>query len=131
VLAVYPVSTSGFGIGSVEGSHCTPLGAFAVAQKIGGEAAPGTVFSSRLPTGEITPPVSPADPRDLVVTRILWLTGLEPHNANTFARYIYIHGTNHEETIGTPCSHGCVRMRNLDIIALYEAVAEGTPVFIA
>jgi len=131
VLARYPVSTSGFGLGSEEGSNRTPLGAFAVAERIGEGAAPGTVFSSRMPTGEVTPFASPGDPRDLVVTRILWLTGLEPHNANTLARYIYIHGTNHEETIGTPCSHGCVRMRNPDVIALFDRAPVGTPVFIA
>lgn len=130
MLASYPVSTSGVGTGSEPGSNRTPLGEFAVAEMIGGEAPPGMAFVSREPTGEIAPPESPGDPRDLVLTRILWLRGLEPHNANTHDRYIYIHGTNHEEQIGEPCSHGCVRMRNADVAELFARVEPGTPVTI-
>ena len=83
----------------------------------------GTVFRSRLPTGENG---LGAPDEDLILTRILWLEGAEPHNANTRERYIYIHGTNHEALIGEPASHGCVRMRNADIVELFGMVAPGT-----
>ena len=130
IRASFPVSTSGFGLGSEPGSHRTPLGRFAVGEKIGVGAPLGTVFVSREPTGEIAALASPGDPRDLVLTRILWLEGREPHNANTHERYIYIHGTNHEERVGEPCSHGCVRMRNADIAELFEDVEPGMEVTI-
>ena len=130
VLASFPVSTSGFGLGSEPGSHRTPVGEFAVGEKIGEGATLGMSFVSREPTGEIAAFESPGDPRDLVLTRILWLEGREPHNANTHERYIYIHGTNHEERIGEPCSHGCVRMRNADVVRLFASVEPGTPVTI-
>ncbi|MDD5349346.1 MAG: L,D-transpeptidase [Chthoniobacteraceae bacterium] len=130
LAASYPVSTSGFGLGSEPGSNKTPLGRFAIGAKIGADAPLGAVFVSRVPTGEIASLQSPGDPRDLVLTRILWLDGLEPGNANTRERYVYLHGTNHEERIGEPCSHGCVRMRNADIAALFDLVETGTEVFI-
>ena len=123
----YAVSTSRFGLGTEAGSFKTPLGRFEVARKIGGGAALGAVFKGRAATGEIG---DGANPEDLVQTRILWLHGLEPENANTLERYIYIHGTNHEEEIGKPASRGCIRMRNAEVAELYEAVKEGTPVFI-
>jgi len=124
-LAAYPVSTSRFGLGSTEGSFKTPTGKFRVAEKIGDGMAPGTVFKSRRP---VKPTKKMLREDDLVMTRILWLDGLEPRNANTHDRYVYIHGTNHEEEIGTPASHGCVRMKNADVIDLFERVEEGTPV---
>jgi lipoprotein-anchoring transpeptidase ErfK/SrfK len=127
VVARFPISTSGFGLGSEPGSNKTPLGKFEISEKIGHGAAEGAVFKSRIPTGEIG---SAESPDDLVQTRILWLAGLESHNANTKERYIYIHGTNHEERIGEPCSHGCVRMRNTDVITLFDLVEPGTEVFI-
>ena len=130
VLASYPVSTSGFGLGTEPGSHKTPLGRFLICEKIGADAPLGAVFKSRVPTGEIAAFEAPEDPRDQVTTRILWLAGLEPENANTRERYIYIHGTNHEERIGTPCSHGCVRMRNAEVAALFELVEPGMEVTI-
>jgi len=123
----YPVSTSRFGLGTEPGSFKTPLGHFEISQKIGAGAPPGAVFKGRLPTGEIGDPGNPAD---LVQTRILWLHGLDPDNANTLDRYIYIHGTNHEGDLGTPSSHGCIRMRNADVAELYDFVTEGTPVSI-
>jgi len=123
----YPVSTSRFGLGTEAESLKTPLGRFEISQKIGDGAVLGAVFKSRVPTGEIG---EASNPDDLVQTRILWLSGLDPENANTLERYIYIHGTNHEEEIGTAASHGCVRMRNADVAELYELVNEGTPVFI-
>ena len=128
VLASFPVSTSRFGLGSEPGSYKTPLGRFVVAEMIGHGAPEGAVFKSRQPTGEIGPATSPDDADDLVQTRILWLAGTEPHNANTRDRYLYIHGTNHEERIGEPASHGCVRMRNVEIVRLFELVEPGTEV---
>jgi lipoprotein-anchoring transpeptidase ErfK/SrfK len=123
----YPVSTSQFGLGTEPGSFKTPVGRFEIARKIGGGAALGAVFKGRVPTGEIG---DASNPGDLIQTRILWLHGLDAENANTLDRYIYIHGTNHEEQIGTPASHGCVRMRNADVAEIYEFVSEGTPVLI-
>jgi lipoprotein-anchoring transpeptidase ErfK/SrfK len=123
----YPVSTSRFGLGATHGSFKTPLGRFEIAQKIGGGAPLGAVFKSRIPTGRTG---DPSDPDDLIQTRILWLHGLDPENANTFDRYIYIHGTNHEAEIGSAASHGCIRMRNADVAELFELVPERTPVLI-
>ena len=130
VLASFPVSTSGFGLGTEPGSHRTPLGRFAVGEKIGEGAPLGTVFVGRVPTGQIAAFENPGATDDLITTRILWLDGLEPQNANTRARYIYIHGTNHEEQIGEPRSHGCVRMRNADVSELFALVDIGTEVTI-
>ena len=123
----YPVSTSRFGLGTEPGTFKTPLGRFEITEKIGGGAALGAVFKSRVPTGELG---DPGDSEDLVQTRILWLHGLDPENANTHSRYIYIHGTNHEEAIVTPASHGCIRMRNADVVELFDRVSEGARVFI-
>jgi lipoprotein-anchoring transpeptidase ErfK/SrfK len=128
VMAIYPVSTSKFGLGDWLRSSYTPLGKLQIAKKIGDNAAPGTVFKDRLRTGEIVLPDSPG--RDPIVTRILWLRGLEPQNANAFSRYIYIHGTPEERLIGMPASYGCVRMRSNDIINLYENVGVGAEVTI-
>jgi len=127
----FSISTSRFGLGSEPGSFKTPLGRFRVGEMIGLGAEFGAIFKGRVPTGEIGPEVSPEDPADFVQTRILWLEGLEPQNANTRERYIYIHGTNHEEQIGEPSSHGCVRMRNADIVRLFDMVAVGTEVLIS
>jgi L,D-transpeptidase YbiS len=124
-IATYAISTSRFGLGSKEGSFKTPTGKFRIAEKIGGGMPAGTVFKSRQPV-KATKKMLRED--DLVMTRILWLDGLEPRNANTHDRYVYIHGTNHEEDIGTAASHGCVRMKNDDVVELFERVAEGTPV---
>ena len=126
-LRTYPVSSSRFGLGSEEGSMKTPLGRFRVAEKIGQDAVPGTIFKSRVP---LKPDDPVPDTEDLVTSRILWLDGLEKDNANTRDRFIYIHGTKHEDRIGTPDSHGCIRMRNADVIELFDLVKEGTPVVI-
>jgi len=123
----YPVSTSCFGLGFENGSFKTPTGRFEISKKIGADAPLGAVFKSRVPTGEIGDPSNPAD---LIQTRILWLQGLDAENANTLERYIYIHGTNHEEEIGAATSHGCVRMRNRDVAELFDLVEEGAAVFI-
>jgi L,D-transpeptidase YbiS len=124
-VAAYPVSTSRFGLGSKEGSFKTPTGKFRIAETIGDGLPAGTVFKSRRP---VKPTKKMLREDDLVMTRILWLDGLEPRNANTHDRYVYIHGTNHEEEIGTPASHGCIRMKNADVVELFDRVAEGTPV---
>ncbi len=128
VVAIYPVSTSKFGLGDWRGSSFTPLGKMQIAQKIGDNAPPGAVFKDRRRTGEIVVPDSPG--RDPIVTRILWLRGLEAQNANAFARDIYIHGTPEERFIGTPASYGCIRMRSTDIIQLYDIVGTGAAVTI-
>ena len=125
-VATYPISTSKFGVGSRHGSNRTPLGKLEVARKIGGGAPLGMVFKSRRPTGEILRPNSPG--RDPIVTRILWLRGLEPHNRNTFGRFIYIHGTPEERKIGSPASYGCIRMRSRDVADLYRQVGLGAKV---
>jgi L,D-transpeptidase YbiS len=124
-LASYPVSTSRFGLGSKEGSFKTPTGKFRITEKIGEGMPLGTVFKSRRPVKATKKALRE---EDLVMTRILWLDGLERRNANTHDRYIYIHGTNHEERIGLPDSHGCIRMNNADLVELFERVSEGTPV---
>jgi L,D-transpeptidase YbiS len=123
----YSVSTSRFGIGTEMGSMKTPTGRFRVAEKIGGETPSGTVFRSRGALKSVDPLPST---EDLVMSRILWLAGLDEHNANTRDRYIYIHGTKHEDKIGTPASCGCVRMRNADVIELFDLVDEGVSVVI-
>ncbi len=123
----YAISTSRFGLGFEPGSHQTPTGRFRIAEKHGDGAPSGMVFKSRVATGQIG---REEDEQDHVQTRILWLAGEEPHNANTYDRYIYIHGTNAESRLGTPASEGCVRMRNDDVIDLYERVAIGTEVVI-
>ncbi len=125
IIRCYVVSTSRFGLGPEPGSNKTPTGRFRVAEKIGDGAPPGEIFISRVPTGRFG---EEGDERDHVQTRILWLDGLEPENANTHERYIYIHGTNAESQLGTPASHGCVRMGNLDVIDLYERVPVETSV---
>ena len=128
VLARYPVSTSRFGLGTEPGSFRTPTGRFRIGDKFGHGAEPGAVFKNRLATGENG--LGALDD-DLVLTRILWLEGDEDANANTRERYIYIHGTNHEALIGQPASHGCVRMRNADVAALYDLTPPGTVVVIS
>src|SRR6266403_2394927 len=128
VMVIYPVSTSKFGLGDWQRSSYTPLGKLEIAKKIGDNAPPGAVFKDRRRTGEIVLPDSPG--RDPIVTRILWLRGLEPQNANAFSRYIYIHGTPEERFTGMPASYGCIRMRSNDIISLYENVGVGAEVTI-
>jgi len=127
-VAIYKVSTSKYGTGDREGSYATPLGHLCVRRKIGTGAPLGTVFHSRKPTGEVLPPDAPG--RDPIVTRILWLDGLESHNRNAFNRCIYIHGTPQESLLGTPVSYGCIRMRSIDVKNLYELVGTGARVTI-
>ncbi len=105
----------------------TPLGKFRVAEKIGAGAKPGTIFKARVAVKAKEPL---PDTEDFVTSRILWLDGLGKRNANTHDRFIYIHGTRREDKIGTPDSHGCIRMRNDDVIELFDLVPEGTAVTI-
>jgi lipoprotein-anchoring transpeptidase ErfK/SrfK len=126
-LGTYPVSTSRFGLGTKEGSMKTPTGRFRIAEKIGDGMPVGTVFKSRRPV-KVTKRLMRDE--DLVMTRILWLDGIDPGNANTHERFIYIHGTNHEENLGEPASHGCIRMRGADLVELFELVEVDTPVAI-
>jgi L,D-transpeptidase YbiS len=124
----WPVSTSKFGIGFDEGSFKTPVGGFVIVEKIGDEAEPGTIFKARKPVGHWEPGVATDD--DLVLTRILRLGGIERRNANTLDRYVYIHGTNGEDRIGRRASHGCIRLKNRDMVELYDQVPEKTSVWI-
>jgi hypothetical protein len=125
-IATYPVSTSKFGLGDRPGSRATPLGRLEIAKKIGDGQPAGMKFKSRRPTGEIVAANAPG--RDPIVSRILWLRGLETQNRNAFRRTIYIHGTPEEWKIGTPASYGCIRMRSDDVIALYKTVGVGARV---
>ncbi|MGH8046986.1 MAG: L,D-transpeptidase family protein [Chthoniobacterales bacterium] len=125
-IAAYPVSTSKYGIGDAPGSYRTPGGTLKIAKKFGDSAPPGTVLKNRRPTGEVLAVDAPG--RDPVVTRILWLKGLEPANSHAYARNIYIHGTPEERNIGRPASYGCIRMRSHDIIELFDIVGTGARV---
>ena len=134
VVAEYPVSTAEAGIGGAEGSFKTPPGWHRIHRRIGEGEPPGMVFESREPTGRIWRGDSIDE--DLILTRVLTLDGLEDGvnrgpGYDSLERYIYIHGTNHEHRIGRPSSHGCVRMRNEDVIALFDEVREGDLVVIA
>src|SRR3954471_20179008 len=122
-LATYPISTSKFGLGDAWGRMTTPLGLLQVAEKIGDHAPVGAVFRNRRFTGEVIKPNAPG--RDPVITRIIWLKGLEPGNAHAFSRCIYIHGTPEERTIGRPASYGCIRMKSRDVQALYAQLPIG------
>ena len=122
----FPVSTSRFGLGDSTGSYATPLGSLEIASKIGANAPLGAVFKSRKMTGEILQPNAAG--RDPIVTRILWLRGLERGNARAYSRDIYIHGTPVEQLIGRPASFGCIRMRSRDIARLFSAVSVGTKI---
>ena len=138
LLRTYPVSTAARGPGEVSGSFQTPRGRHYVRAKIGEDMPPRAVFRGRRFTGEIcTPELQAAEPqRDWILSRILWLCGREPGvnrlgEVDTMARYIYIHGTADEAALGTPVSHGCIRMGNADIVELFERVPAYTEVEIA
>jgi lipoprotein-anchoring transpeptidase ErfK/SrfK len=135
IVRSYPVSTAKNGAGERYGSECTPRGAHEIVAKIGDGAEAGAVFAGREPTGEVcTRELFEAEPgRDWILTRILWLGGLEPGRnqggeLDTRRRYIYIHGCPEGLELGVPGSHGCVRMSNPDVIELFELVEVGTSV---
>lgn len=137
LLAQFAVSTAANGVGCEKDSGCTPLGAHVIRAKIGEGAAPNTVFVGRRATGEIWSPELMAEHpnRDWILTRILWLSGKEVGknrlgNVDTMQRYIYIHGTPDSTDMNVIGSHGCVRMSNADMIALFDMVAVGTTVYI-
>ena len=137
VKAQYPVSTAANGTGCEKDSGCTPLGSHIIRAKIGAGAEPNTVFVGRRPTGEIcTPELMLQYPnRDWILTRILWLSGTEIGknrlgNVDTMQRYIYIHGTPDSTDMSVIGSHGCIRMRNEDVIELFDLVEAGTEVLI-
>lgn len=123
-VKTYPVSTSKFGLGDGRGRMTTPIGAMAVAQKIGDHAPNGAVFKRRHRTGEILKPNAPG--RDPIITRIIWLRGLEVSTAHAFSRCIYIHGTPEEKKIGRPVSYGCIRMTSKDVTDLYSQLPVGS-----
>jgi len=131
-----PCSTSRFGIGQTEGSNCTPLGLHRIAEKIGDGLVAGTVFKSRQIIGHTSQPEL-ADAK--ITTRILWLEGLEPGlnkgmngdvNVDSHTRYIYIHGTADQTSIGRPASHGCIHLADSDLIPLFDLLPSGTLVWI-
>ena len=138
----YPVSTSSLGTGNQNGSYKTPLGRHSIAQKIGSGCAINEVFVGRQPLGVLDDLIKANEviPDDIISSRILWLQGEETglnkgensqgEGIDSFQRYIYIHGTSEEEKIGQPASHGCVRMRNIDVIKLFDLVDEGCQVLI-
>jgi len=128
VVREYPVSTSAKGVGFTKDSYRTPTGHFRVCEKIGYDQPLGTIFQHREPTGLWSPDV--ATDADLITSRILRLDGLEAQNKNTFERCIYIHGTNQEDLIGTPASHGCIRMSNIDVVELFDLTPIDTEIFI-
>ena len=134
---VFPVSTARNGPGERTNSYCTPRGAHVIAEKIGADAVPGTVFVARQPSGEIfAPELRAAQPdRDWILTRILWLAGTEPGcnqggDVDSRQRYIYIHGAPADVPMGRPGSAGCIRMTNADVIWLFDQVEAGVPVLI-
>lgn len=137
VLLEASVSTAKNGLGERRGSQCTPRGWHYVRAKIGAGLPVNTVFVARRPTGEIySPALRAAFPqRDWILTRILWLCGLEVGKnrlgeVDTMRRYIYIHGCPDEDVMGVPSSHGCIKMRNADIVRLFDLVPVGTRVLI-
>jgi L,D-transpeptidase YbiS len=133
----YSISTAKNGLGEQSGSGCTPRGEHIIRAKVGSGCAINTVFIARRATGEIfSPKLNQQYPqRDWILSRILWLSGLERGknrlgNVDSMRRYIYIHGTPDFEPMGEPLSHGCIRMRNTDVIDLFNQVATGTHVYI-
>lgn len=137
LLKRYSISTALNGVGEESGSYCTPRGSHIIRAKIGAGEPANTVFVRRRPTGEIySPELGLQYPgRDWILTRILWLSGCEPGvnrlgAVDTMRRYVYIHGTPDEVKLGVPGSKGCVRMRNGDILELFDLVTAGTPVLI-
>lgn len=131
----YRISSAKNGTGQENGSFCTPLGKHIIRAKIGAGEPTNTVFVRRRPTGEIySPQLAEQFPkRDWILTRILWLSGCEPGfnrlgSVDTMRRYIYIHGTPDSVEMGTPGSIGCIRMRNCELVELFDLVNAGTPV---
>jgi len=137
IVQEYPISSSAFGIGNRSGSFQTPLGEHIIIEKIGEHAPMMEVFIGRKPQGILSDLVDQGVelPEDIITSRIMWLKGKEPGrneggDVDSYLRYIYIHGTSDEDKIGSPASHGCIRMKNADVIELFELVDTGYPVYI-
>jgi lipoprotein-anchoring transpeptidase ErfK/SrfK len=128
LISKYPISTSKFGLGDGNGSYRTPLGVLFVSAKFGDRLPAGAVIKNRVPTGEIVNPNAPG--RDAIVSRVIWLRGMEQQNRDARDRCIYIHGTPEERLLGRPASFGCIRMRSRDVIALYDLAHIGMHVTI-
>ena len=128
LISKYPISTSKFGLGDANGSYRTPLGILFVSAKFGDHLPAGAVIKNRTSTGEIVNPNAPG--RDAIVSRVIWLRGMEQQNHSARDRCIYIHGTPEERRIGTVASFGCIRMRSKDVIALYDLAHIGMHVTI-
>ncbi len=138
LIREYPISTAKNGLGETSGSYCTPRGRHRIAQKIGDKQPLYAVFKTRVPTGEVwSRELANEKPEcDWILTRILWLEGMEEGKnkggtVDSHSRYIYIHGTDEEHLIGTPVSHGCIRMKNSDVLELFNLVEEGAEVSIS
>jgi lipoprotein-anchoring transpeptidase ErfK/SrfK len=129
VIRRFPVSTSKFGTGDAVGSYRTPLGETFVSAKIGDHLRTGAVIKNRKATGEVVNTNAPG--RDAIVSRVIWLRGMDGSTANTRDRCIYIHGTAEERLIGRRASFGCIRMRSKDVIALYSLIHVGDHVRIS
>ncbi|MBI9039632.1 MAG: L,D-transpeptidase [Bacteroidales bacterium] len=134
----FPISSSKYGIGNQSGSNKTPLGLHCIARKIGSKVPYGGILKGRKFTGKIAEIYTDEtdSQKDVITTRILWLKGLESgvnkgYKIDSYNRYIYIHGTNEEGLIGKPLSHGCIRMKNSDVIKLFNMVSINTPVYIS
>ena len=137
LLQQYPVSTSRYGTGCENGSEKTPLGLHRIKDKLGGAMPVNEVFIGRVPHGSLEECIAQEVdlPDDVIMSRIMWLEGMEPGRnkggyVDSYQRYIYIHGTNHEDGIGIPASIGCIRMRNKDIVDLFRLVEIGSEVLI-
>ena len=128
LIARYSISTSKFGTGDSASSYRTPLGTLFVSAKVGDRLPAGAVIKNRIPTGEMVGVDAPG--RDAIVSRVIWLRGMEAQNQKARDRCIYIHGTPEERRIGNPASFGCIRMRSRDIIDLYDRVHIGTHVLV-
>jgi len=128
LISKYPISTSKFGLGDGNGTYRTPLGILFVSAKFGDHLPAGAVIKNRVPTGEVVNVNAPG--RDAIVSRVIWLRGMEQQNHSARDRCIYIHGTPEERRIGTPASFGCIRMRSRDVIALYDLAHIGMHVIV-
>jgi len=133
LVKTYPCSTSRFGIGELKDSNCTPRGLHCIAEKIGEGERPGTVFKSREVIGHTS---QPEFANAKITTRIMWLEGLQPGfnqggDVDSHERYIYIHGTGDQHSVGEPASHGCIHLADADLIALFDLLPGGTLVWIA
>ncbi len=132
VMFTCPISSGAAGVGTQEGSGRTPIGKFRICAKIGDGEALDTIFISRAPVGHYPTdiPAGMDENSDYILTRILWLDGIEEHNANTRSRYIYLHGTNRTDLLGTPASHGCIRLAPQDMLTVFELTQEDAEVII-